>query len=173
MSACTCYAMIGRASREGEGLRATHTIRLIEGSQPAWKLEIPALLEEGKPAREIMWIPSLEHMFEDLIVMFGIHLIKTPELLDVAAEAGVDLMGNRVTINGLPDELRKALYAAARAVDGDFKLALMIFEGSHLYRPRALSVLKEFVMDVEICRMTYKRVRTAWSDSVCEEGALV
>jgi len=145
---------------------------LIEGSQPAWKLEIPALLEEGQPAREIMWIPSLEHLLEDLIVMFGLHVIKTPELLEVVAGAGVDLLGKTVTVNNLSAELRKALYAAARAVDGDFKLGLMVFEGSYLYRHGALTVLKEFVFDVEICRMVYKRVRTAWSDNVCEDGML-
>lgn len=170
MSACTCYAMIGHASREGEGLRVGHTIRLVEGDRPAWKVELPV---EGKKPRELMWIPSLEHTFEDLVVMMGLHLVKHQGLFELAqAATEVDLMADYVEVYAIPVEVREKLYAAAREVDGNFKMGLVVFSGCILEQSRRLEAVRNYAFDVEICRSTFRRLRTAWNPKGTTHGSL-
>jgi len=160
--------MIGHASREGEGLRVGHTIRLVEGDRPAWKVELPV---EGKPPRELMWIPSLEHTLDDLVVMMGLHLVKHQGLLELAQVAtDVDLMADYVEVYTIPLDVREKLYAAAREVDGNFKMALVIFNSCILEQGRRLETVSNYSFDVEICRSTYRRLRTAWTPGGSSHG---
>jgi hypothetical protein len=170
MSACTCYAMIGHASREGEGLRVGNTIRLVEGSRPAWKVELP--IEGGKP-RELMWIPSLENTFDDLVVMIGLHIIATPALLELAKSVTeIDLMADYVEVYSIPTAVREQLYAAAQEVDGSFKLGLIVFDSCILEQGCRLEAVGNYSFDVEICRSTFRRLRTAWNPKGTTHGSL-
>lgn len=170
MSACTCYAMIGHASREGEGLRVGHTVRLVEGGRPAWKIELPV---DGEKMRELMWVPSLEHTIDDLVVMMGIHVIKTPKLLELAKSVTeIDLMADVVEVYTIPADERNALYSAAQEVDGSFKMGLVVFDGCMLEQGRRLESVGNYVFDVEICRSTFQRIRTAWNPEGSTHGTL-
>lgn len=170
MSACTSYAMIGHASREGEGLRVGHTVRLIEGSRPAWKIELP--VGDAKP-RELMWIPSLEHTIDDLVIMMGLHIVETPALIELAKTVTeVDLMADTVEVYSIPADVRRSLYSTAREVDGNFKLGLTVFNGSMLEQGQRLEAVGNYAFDVEICRSMFQRIRTAWNPEGSTHGTL-
>jgi hypothetical protein len=61
---------------ENEGIIPLDTLYLSENSRPAWVLK--------KGPKKITWIPTVDNMLEDGLLMLAIHAIKQPEIIALA-----------------------------------------------------------------------------------------
>lgn len=83
-----------------------------------------------------------------------------------------ELMGGEVPGNlelcSIPPEQRAALYEHCREFEGFPKLAVVVFEGSHLINQ--LSGLRRYKMEVELCYPVYTRLYSTWDQKMSETG---
>jgi len=166
MAAITALAHIGFPHANDGGLRPEYLIQLSEGDRPAWVLDVAGVLRKDDGAikfeRSIIWIPTLERMADDLLVMVGAHILHDAELLELFETCLIDPSTNQLGLYSIPAELREAMYTRCREYEGSWKLALTVFEGSSLQR--TLSSLASYKCQLEVCRSTYVRMYDRWDE---------
>lgn len=172
MAAITAYAFLGHPQPNDGGLSADYMAQLSEGSRPAWILDMaPGAVEADDLlpvvlAKPVIWIPTLEHMLEDLVLLLCIHILEGAEADAVRACAerhGLDLKKERVECYSIPEPVRNELYRLTRELDGGWKLGLTLFDGSHLNG--RLDALAEYQFQAEVCLSTFHRYRNRWAEN--------
>jgi hypothetical protein len=124
-----------------------------------------------KISTPLVWIPTLEHMAEDLLVMIGVHVIRDREMHEMIQDHGHDPLGNRIEMYRLNSDLREALYERALLYEGGWKLALTVFAGSHL--EHRLQKLNEYRFQLEVCISSFARHYDRWNEgNVSLKGSL-
>ena len=79
MASFTAQILIGNGGGyDNEGIIPDSTLFLSENSRPAWVLKYRG--------RKITWIPTLDNMLEDGLLMLAIFVLKDPELVELAQE---------------------------------------------------------------------------------------
>jgi hypothetical protein len=166
MAAITALAHLGFAHPNDGGLRPEYLFQLSEGSRPAWLLEPAGVLRQGDGPitlqEPLVWIPTLEHMVDDLFVMIGVHILRDEPILELIRDHGIDPFVSRQELYSLPAELRVALYARCRAYEGNWKLALTVYDGSCL--EKTLSGLSAYRCQLEVCCSSYLRYYDRWDE---------
>ncbi len=161
MATFTALGLVGHAHPNNEGIIPTHRLYLSENGRPAWILlhESLSRTNPGRTHGKITWIPTLENMLEDGLLMLSIHVLQDPALIELAREYLRTSKPDYVTLYDHidPDNLDR-LYAQSRALEHRYKLALMVLEGSTIRRQ--LNVLEHYRMDVEVCTPRYSRLHS-------------
>jgi len=80
MSAITAQILVGQAHPNLGGINPTHYLFLSENSRPVWILVPQNLweLESSINEKKVTWIPTVENLLEDALLMIGIHVLKNP-----------------------------------------------------------------------------------------------
>ncbi len=141
MGTYTAQILVGRAHPFDGGITPTHQLFLSENSRPAWVLTELG----GDPGRRAVWIPTVERVLEDGLVMAGALVLQDPELLGALGDA------RRVPgpcLYDLPEAIRDALYARCRAFRPPAKLVVCAFGGSTILGQ--LPRLAEFAWKLEV-----------------------
>ncbi|WP_121661857.1 hypothetical protein [Metabacillus litoralis] len=74
MGTFTAQLLVGQAHPyEGGICGITHTLQLSENGRPAWVL-VSTNDEKDTKITKITWIPTLEHMLEDALLMIGLYV---------------------------------------------------------------------------------------------------
>ena len=162
MSTVTAHALIGKAHPNHGGISPTHVIYLNENFRP-----VLTLMDQDLPPRHrrsiesAVWIPSVDHMLEDLILMAGLFVIRDPELC-LSATPTLKTNGVQpVWMNKIGDaESFEPLYALGRKIHTDHKIQLVVSKDSTLYSQ--LPILNEYQIDVEIYTPVYQREFSQW-----------
>ena len=68
------------------GINASHSLALYENSRPAWVLTSFVTDEYSRHKKPVVWIPTVEHMMEDGLLLLGLRVWKTAELLALDRE---------------------------------------------------------------------------------------
>ena len=79
MSTVTASILVGTAHPNHSGIGPTHQLLLTENSRPAWSLY---RLHAAKPLA--VWIPTVEDMLEDGLLMVGLLVLKAADLTAAA-----------------------------------------------------------------------------------------
>ena len=100
MAAITALANIGYPHPNDGGLRPECIIQLSEGDRPAWVFDSAYIwgTSISRPPRQVVWIPTLDTMAEDLMLMIGVHVLQDQELIKMMQDAGLDPVGRRLDL---------------------------------------------------------------------------
>ena len=166
MAATTAYAHIGHPHPNDGGLRADYLVTLTEGDRPGLVLGSAGhqadSYQELKFETPVVWIPTVDHMLDDLVVLVAARVLQQQELLDFAKQAGIDLHAPRIECYGIPAKTRSEFYRLVKSVNGAWKLGLTVFEGSSLMSQ--LGHLKDYEFQVEVCSSCFLRYHDRWAD---------
>lgn len=154
MGTFTAQILVGQKhSYEGGIMNISHMLYLSENSRPAWILTPLHAVTEKEPIqpKRITWIPTVEHMLEDGLLMIALYVVKDRELLKLATEfiknANKDFIELYQDVK--PENLQK-LYKEAKMIMSSHKIIVSVFEGASI--TNQLSILKDFQNDIEVCK---------------------
>lgn len=173
MATFTCQILVGQKHPYDSGIiNVSHTLFLSENSVPAWTLKTTDLHDDrGVSSSKVTWIPTLEHMLEDALVMMGLYVLKDEVLLALADEYFQKPAQNHVELySALTSEQRQELYQYTRKIESSHKIILTVFEGSSIFKH--LPVLASYQNDIEVCTSVYKKEFSLWTESFEVRGEL-
>ena len=173
MGSFTAQILIGDAHPNHGGIIPTHFLFLSENDRPAWILVNENISNQGKPKDicRIVWIPTVEDMLEDALLMAAIHVAKNPEVIVLAKSFSSRVQQDRLELySDLNDDQRKELYRKCRMINDFPKLVISVFEGSTV--KNQLAILEKYNMDVEVCTVGYSRISSGWREETIIEGSL-
>jgi hypothetical protein len=155
MAAYTAQIIIGRGhSYDKEGIIPDETLWLSDtGDRPAWILNKKS------------WIPSIENMLEDGLLMAAVHYLKDPELVEMVNMYFTNV--NKANLYDISNEQRQMLYRKNRQLVWG-KLIITVFHNSSILSQ--VSILENYLMDVEVCLPIYSRNHSGWDGSLEVKG---
>lgn len=166
MGTFTAQLLVGNSHPYDGGINTiTHTLYLSENSRPVWIL----LTNDGK--RIMRWIPTLENMLDDGLLMIGLYVLKDEELLKMKNQYFVNERPDYIELYSdvKPEHLVK-MYSHCRQLKDSRKIMLSVFAGSSI--EGRLPVLKNYQLDMEVCLSIYKKEHSVWSGRQEEIGEL-
>lgn len=133
MGTFTAQILIGNDHRYGGGIIPSHAVFLSENSRPAWILKNLDLFEEGNESEFIRWIPTIDNMLDDAMLLIGVHVIKDEAVIKAAREfCKVDNLNNLELYEAFTSEDLQTLYELVRTTRIEYSIALTVFNESHI-----------------------------------------
>lgn len=171
MATFTAQLLIGsKHSYDGGMINISHSLYLSENSRPAWVLSPTDLINEQEQKQpNITWIPTLENMLEDALLMIGIYVLKEKNLITLSQKYFKNLNKNFIELYGdIQSDHLHELYKQARLIESCHKIIVSVFQGSSLIKQ--LPVLKNYQNDIEVCQSIYLKEYSLWSKQFEERG---
>ena len=164
MASYTAQILIGNGGGyDNGGIIPNGTLFLSENSRPAW------ILQYRGP--KITWIPTLDNMLEDGLLMLAIYVLKDTEIVELAQEYFHTKEVNKAALyDDITEEHRQVLYQKSRSMDWKCKLVISVFNHSHIH-PQ-LSVLNDYPMYLEVCVPIFTRIRSHWDQQLKITGSI-
>lgn len=133
MGTFTAQILVGHDHRYGGGIIPSHALYLSENSRPAWILKNLDLFEEGNQSDFVRWIPTVENMLDDAMLLIGIHVIKDEAVIKAAQDfCKVDNLDDLELYEAFSKEDLETLYELVRTTKIEYCIALTIFNESHI-----------------------------------------
>lgn len=172
MATLTAQILVGSRHPNHGGINPTHYLFLSENSRPAWILVEQNVFPGGETRNpRITWIPTIENMLEDALLMIAIHVVRNRGLAGLANSFSPGIKSERVELNSqLERAQRNQLYKKCREIKEFPGIVVSAFEGSSIISQ--LPVLNKYRMDVEVCRVIYSRLYSPWKEETDVSGAL-
>lgn len=172
MATLTAQILIGSPHPHHDGINPTHYLILSENDRPAWVLVNQNIFQEERSSfSKIIWIPTVENMLEDALLMIAIHVCKNREIIEHAKGFSAKIQTDRIEMySDLEESQRKQLYQECRAITDFPKVIVSAFRGSTI--EKHLPLLEQYKMDVEVCRVSYSRLYSSWTNNTRIEGSL-
>lgn len=172
MATLTAQILVGSPHPNHDGINPTHFLFLSENDRPAWVLVGQNIFQEERSSfHKITWIPTVENMLEDALLMIAIHVCKNREIIEQAKGFSAKIQTDRIEMySDLKESQRKQLYQEARQITDFPKVIVSVFRGSTI--EKHLSLLEQYKMDVEVCRISYSRLYSSWTNDTRVEGSL-
>ena len=150
MGTMTAHIVTGTEHPFHGGINASHSLALHENSRPAWVLTTFVTDEFTRHKKPVVWIPTVEHMMEDGLLMLGLHVWKTQALLALDGETGLRSMP-QVEMYRIDQALLARMRECNRQqIYRDAKILISTFEGSSIWDSEAL--LTNYNLGWEWCR---------------------
>ena len=140
MATDTAYMLVGSAHQNHGGMIATHELTLTENSRPSW-----SLYKRRHPKRIASWVPTVEDMLEDGLLMAGLLAIADEKLTEAAKVVSAKC---ELYDDVLPEN-RKRLHELCREIPPTCKVTLTVLRGSTI--ARQLGVLEKYKIAMEVC----------------------
>lgn len=173
MATFTAHILVGHAHPNHGGITPTHQLYLSENSRPAWLLTGSGVRNgaSATPTEMITWIPTLENMLEDALLMIALHIVRDSAVTELAGRAFKSTIPDVVTLyKDIDRQDLDRLYERSRVADFNRKLVLTVLEPSTLIG--RLGVLEKYRMDVEVCAPRYSRSYSRWQEEMVVRGSL-
>lgn len=177
MATMTAQILVGRPHPNHGGINPTHILFLSENSRPAWILNTlnihgPNSMRPQKE-RRVVWIPTVDFMVHDALLMIGLYAVRIPELVE-AAKPLLDLKAERIELYEEIDQpdlekLHQIMKNSMRDLQ-QLKIILTLFERSSILSQ--MSHLKDYELNMEVCRPIYSRLFSSWTQDVDIKGSL-
>ncbi|SJZ77468.1 hypothetical protein [Selenihalanaerobacter shriftii] len=165
MATLTAQILVGGSHPNQGGINPSHYLFLSENSRPAWMLMPENIFSEEKEENKIVWIPTLENILEDALLMIGIYVLKDEELCKLAEEYFDDFETDHIELyEDISEENRNKLYKKCRELEQNYKIVITSFDGDRF--GNQLKVLEEYDIDVSVCTPKYTRHYSQWQDKV-------
>jgi hypothetical protein len=154
MSTNTAHFLIGTSHTYHDGIQPSHHLVLTENSRAG--LFLASLPQAGIPENDsnyrhlITWIPTVDTMMKDVLLMIGLRVAKIPELVKLAKESAPGLfLKPRTELYDIDQDALARLHEAAMAASDFPKVVATILEESHLNTQ--LEVLEQHPCPKEVC----------------------
>ena len=126
----TAYFLIGERECFYGRLNEVFTLNLYENSEPRL---IYRPYDQGYKRNEVTFIPTLDHMFEDALLIFALHYLKDERIWDIYKHYDQFEQEQPFRICNIPIDKREELYKRIKRLTwGDTKILLTTFAPSHL-----------------------------------------
>lgn len=170
MATITAHILIGSGHLYQDGIEPSHRLYFLENSRPSLVL-LSEVAQGGVEPGKVTWIPTLENTLEDALLMIAIHVIKEPEIVEMASQLFRSQENNWVVMydDVNPQDLA-LLYQRCRALENTFKLVITVLRGSSI--EDQLKVLDQYKMDLEVCQPKFVRLYSNWLNQTRVEGEL-
>jgi hypothetical protein len=170
MATLTAEILVGSPHPNHDGINPTHYMFLSENSRPAWML-VPENIFQETPEAKITWIPTIENMLEDALLMIAIHVLKEEEIVKLAEKFFTNTKPHWAELyRDISKEDREALYEKCRKIENKYKIILTVFATSTIHSQ--LAVLEHYKMDVEVCVPVFSRLYSVWTKKTRITGTL-
>jgi len=165
----TAHLLIGTSHRYHGGINFTHQVFVHENDRPVLQM-VPA--QSGDVGSIISWIPTVEDMLEDALLMACVYAIKDAGTGAEFAKARGLALKDYFCLYEIDAIERARLYDLSRValVEHGVKLVFTILEGSTLRNQ--IGRLKMYPFEMEVCVPIYSRTLSAMSNEFREEGSL-
>ena len=172
MATLTAQILVGTSHQNHGGIEPTHFLFLSENSAPAWVLVPENVFNpENTNINKITWLPTVENMLEDALLMIAINVLKDKEISELAKEHFKrDIHGSLALYQDIDPSALKTLYQKCRKLKNRYEIVLTVLEGSSIRGQ--LKVLNSYGIDMEVCTPRYFRNYSAWTDEVITMGSL-
>lgn len=144
MATLTAQILIGTEHPFHDGINPTHFLFLSENDRPALILVEENIYFENKSSQKIIWIPTVENMFEDALLMINFHVLKAKKLTDLLDDNELDLNKSHDTLYDFYKKLfqkKKITQDELNALNikifkeyNNAKLVISVLKESSLYR---------------------------------------
>ncbi len=148
--------LIGRSHCNHGGINPSHRIYFYVNGRAALML-FQDYSEYAPPeALKTTWIIPPENELKSALLMIAVHVVKDPEILELAKSFYPDILSDYVEIHERfrTSELEE-LYEKCNQIKGWPKLVISNFEGQFLLRQ--LPILEDYDMELEVCVSIYSR----------------
>lgn len=170
MSSITAQILLGHAHQNHGGIIPICQMFLSENDRPAWILQNVDVSSSGEPTERIVWIPTVEHMLEDGLLLLAVHGIKSETCIQIMGDTFVSEGTGPLELYKISNEIRNKLYQQCRFLAYPHKIVVTILEGSTV--ASQVNVLKDYQLDVEVCPVVYSRQYATWAGKTQEFGSL-
>ena len=159
----TAQILVGQSHPHQDGICPTHNLYLSENHRAAWTLVNQNLFpQEENQFSTVTWIPTIENMLEDALLMIAIYIVKDPEVVAMAQSFSDQIHAERMELyDSFTTEQLDQLYQKCRALSEFPKVVITAFRGSTI--ESHLIVVKDYKMDVEACKPCYSRFYSRWT----------
>jgi len=126
MGTLTANILIGSPHPNKDGIIPSHYMFLSENSAPSWTLVKENVDNEDKNKYpNIVWLPTVENMLEDGLLMVATHVLKNHEILEMAKDYTNQIESKRLELySDLDDGQRNNLYQKCRELSKFPKLII-------------------------------------------------
>ncbi len=167
MATLTAQILIGFSHMYNGGINPTHAMYLSENSRPAWIL-ITQNVSDPVSNEKVVWIPTLENMLEDGLLMVALYVLQDKNVCAEAKRMFNWSNDTYIEAYNIKDMDRQHLYTLCKNLEYRFKVILSVFKGSGI--SQQLQVLLEYGMEVEVCESGYNRNYNVWTESMETSG---
>ncbi len=170
MGSVNAFIMVGKPDFLHNGIYPTHCLMLYENDKPAWILtpilEFPE--EKVEDYKRIVWIPTVECMLEDALLMIGIYVLKDKELRTLA-DKFFNGKKNRIWLyDDIDKEDLKKLREVCKKMLSKYNLKIIVaitLDSTILHQ---IDVLKDYKIECEVCTVRFGRWRKGWGGELEE-----
>lgn len=150
MGSVTAQLLVGYLPQWQGGIDLTHVAYLSENDRPAWILGREELGPTADNAERVVWIPTVEHMLEDALLMVAVCVEEDPELTNLLSDRLGTPPGDRLELaSDLSESDLAELRSQCKALDhSGSKCVLTVLEESTIRHQ--LDVLKGYKLDIEV-----------------------
>jgi hypothetical protein len=150
MATLTAQIVIGDAHPFHDGINPSHALYLSENGRPAWMLLKHDPLTPEDSERVATWIPSVDDMLEDGLMMIAAHVARSEGVREALVESKASTAGHLSLLEVFSAEFLSAGRVAARATVFDgIKLVVTVLEESTVRSQ--LDVLNSYQVDAVVC----------------------
>ncbi|MEW6260776.1 MAG: hypothetical protein AB1547_12850 [Thermodesulfobacteriota bacterium] len=164
MGTLTAQILVGSTHPYHEGIDPTHYLFLSENSRPAWLLTSQNIFSRDFDRHppipsSIVWIPTVENMLEDALLMIAYFIARNPEIRSLLRSFTDMPQVRRCELYDLlTGEQRHQLYQQCRRIENFPKLIVSVFRHSTIQKQ--IAVLEQYRMDFEVCMVCYSRLHS-------------
>jgi hypothetical protein len=173
MGTITAQIMIGQNHPyEGGMVNLSHYLFLSENGVARWTLRESNLLDSSRKFKPISWIPTIEHMLEDGLLMITLFVLREEKLIQMAEQAfGKPLHEVTNFYSEIAKEDLIKLHMENQRLLKKMKLMVNVFQGSTIFRQ--VSSLHEYQeLEIEVCKSIYTRQYSMWNGQYEASGFL-
>ncbi|EHP85982.1 hypothetical protein [Methanotorris formicicus] len=155
MGSANAFIMVGGPDFLHNGIYPTHCLILHENDKPWWVLTpIFRLPNECKlkNCEIITWIPTVEGMLEDALLMIGIYVVKDEELVTLANKFFKNKEKNKIWLyDDIEKENLKKLREVSKKVLSKYNLKIVVAITLDSTILRQIDILKDYNIECEVC----------------------
>jgi len=174
MSVVTAQILVGGTHPNHSGIIPTQVIYLSENSRPSLIMLEEDLSLSTKKRDSFVWIPTVEFMIDDIMLMIGILVLKDEKLKIISKNYLSERNLNRIELyEDIGAKNLKELYTVNKEIIQNFKnlkVVFSIFKESTLNNK--LPDLKDYNINIEVCTSKFLRFYSDWSKKIVTEGSL-
>lgn len=163
MGSANAFIMVGKSDLFHWGINPTHCLILHENDAPWWTLTPIFVMQSDREQRKnediVIWIPTIDHMLEDALLMVGIYVLKDKELVALAKEYFKNEEPNRIHLYGdIEPEKLQELRKVCKKAFSRHKIGMIVAVTSESTILKQIKVLKNYKAEFEVCTPKLSRV---------------
>lgn len=150
----TAQILIGEPHPYHDGIMPSHILFLTENSRAALTLVAMNDFRVGKEGK-VTWIPTLENMIDDAMLMIAVHVEKNVDVIEIATTFSKRIEDDWYEFEDISEEDRQKLYEKCRTENYLNRLVVTILEESSI--AKKTDVLKHYKVKSVVCLPVHVR----------------